>query len=203
MPVKTGKIPNWAVERYLAGESAASLGKVLRVAGATIINRLHHMGIKTRPRYESLEKRFWGKVDKSSFCWLWTANKSKAGYGKVKTGGKTVSAHRMSWLLSNGPIPKNRWVLHHCDVRACVNPNHLYLGTAKQNTKDSCDRGHMYRGEKHHNAKLTSFEALQIRSIPSWVSPKVIGKVFNISKTQAYDIRLGKSWKHLSMNPQR
>lgn len=89
-----------------------------------------------------LEKRFWAKVEKTDGCWIWIAGKRSSGYGEIKVNGVgTVSAHRVSWILAHGSIPEGACVLHRCDVRACVRPDHLYLGDRGDNARDTHRRG--------------------------------------------------------------
>jgi len=92
--------------------------------------------------------RFLEKVKKAKLkkCWLWTGAVDGGGYGKLMTGTRgglrgLIAAHRYSWMYHRGEIPKGLHVLHHCDVRRCVNPNHLYLGTQKDNVRDAIVRG--------------------------------------------------------------
>lgn len=78
---------------------------------------------------------------KLSGCWLWTASKSRTGYGLASYKGKTWLAHRASWTATNGAIPEGKLVLHKCDVRACINPDHLFLGSYKDNMDDMYRKG--------------------------------------------------------------
>ncbi len=92
-----------------------------------------------------------------SGCWLWTAHVGKTGYGSICYKKKRTGSHRMSWMIHNGDIPEGLLVLHQCDTRSCVNPDHLFLGTYKDNAQDCIKKGRDNRlcGEDNHNSKLT------------------------------------------------
>lgn len=104
---------------------------------------------------EKQEKRFWGKVVKGgpNECWLWTAGCYGIGYGCfAPTRTRKFGAHQVSWFLHNGPIPEGLCVLHNCpggDNPACVNPQHLWLGTRIDNNLDRDAKGRLATGDRH------------------------------------------------------
>lgn len=97
--------------------------------------------------------RFSIKVDKTIDCWLWTAKKSRIGYGVFRLSGKMQSAHRVSWMIYKGSIDAGKCVLHTCHNRACVKPGHLYLGTQQDNANDRAERGFTMLGPLNHQHK--------------------------------------------------
>src|SRR5512135_1141352 len=107
-----------------------------------------------------ITRHFWRHVRKTDSCWLFTSNHATGGYAYVRIGTARWRAHRFSWMLHFGPIPKGVWVLHTCDVPCCVNPQHLWLGSAVDNTADCIAKGR-YRlpfhavGEDNGRAILT------------------------------------------------
>ncbi|KKM63632.1 hypothetical protein LCGC14_1509480 [marine sediment metagenome] len=85
-------------------------------------------------------------IDPESECWLWIKSLSDSGYGQFSVDGESISAHRYSWELHNGPIPDGLCVLHKCDVKPCVNPDHLFTGTNKDNSQDALKKGRLKLG---------------------------------------------------------
>ena len=94
---------------------------------------------------KTITERFWTKVEKSDGCWIWKGSRHHNGYGYLHRGGHTdrhpARAHRFSWEIHNGPIPVGLWVLHRCDNPPCVRPDHLFLGTRKDNMVDCAAKG--------------------------------------------------------------
>lgn len=112
--------------------------------------------------------RFWSKVEKTSYCWNWTAGSRNPhlGYGEFKWQGRNYIATRFLWMLEYGVAPGSLSVLHRCDNPRCVNPDHLFLGTDKDNMTDKATkkRGNAPKGEKHGRVKLTADMVRDIRS---------------------------------------
>jgi hypothetical protein len=97
------------------------------------------------PNPEGLIARFWAKVEKTDGCWLWRAQIA-CGYGRFRSDQGNMQAHRFAWIITNGPIPDGLWVLHKCDVKICVNPEHLFLGTHEDNMADMVQKGRQKKG---------------------------------------------------------
>lgn len=91
---------------------------------------------------DMVEERFWNKVNKLSSCWEWIGSRYPNGYGQISHNNGEQYAHRMSWMMHNyNSIPKGWQICHHCDNPACVRPDHLFLGTCKDNVRDMIDKG--------------------------------------------------------------
>jgi hypothetical protein len=122
--------------------------------------------------HRPLAERFWPKVVKSDGCWLWVGAKFERGYGCIVAGGPRINgrpaerrhlyAHRVSYELSVGPIPDGLYVCHHCDNPPCVNPSHLFLGTATDNNRDREAKG---RG-RYTVARKRAADARQFDAVP-------------------------------------
>ena len=116
-----------------------------------------------RKNNRTAEERFLAFVQKQeNGCWFWTGSTDSDGYGyfSLSPTQKAVSAHRSAWILFKGVIPEGQCVLHSCDTPPCVNPNHLFLGTHKENIADKVAKGRITR-----TAKLTEAQVLEIRAL--------------------------------------
>ena len=105
---------------------------------------------------------FWRNIDKTPTCWVWAGCKTHDGYGIIRINYKNVKAHRMSWEMHYSTIPGDLFVLHKCDNRACVNPEHLYLGTNQDNMNDMKNRGRSLKGQRNPNSTLSDAQVLEI-----------------------------------------
>ena len=108
-----------------------------------------------------------------------------------------VRSHRASWEIFNGNIPKGKWVLHRCDIRECVNPNHLFLGNRQDNMDDMVKKGRQSYGEHRHNAKLSNNKAAEIREryALGGVTQATLAKDFNVSESLIYRVINGQAWR--------
>jgi hypothetical protein len=145
---------------------------------------------KTYPKIEGTpEQKFWSKVAVTanpSKCWNWLASThTESGYGQVALNGRQSRAHRAAWFYAYGKHPSQN-LLHSCDNRLCVNPDHLREGTQKENYRDAVDRGRMPQ------IKLSEADVLNIRS--DLRSSTIIGATYGISARHARKVRRRKAW---------
>lgn len=147
-----------------------------------------------------LDKKFWPKIDSSGpgGCWLWTGGRTGPGYGALSIDGAYVYAHRASYEIHHGPIKEGMCVCHHCDVPACVNPEHLFLGTHRDNMRDKAAKGRVNaaRGEDSGMAKLTKEDVLSIRADRRL--QRTIAADYGISQPLVSMVKGRKLWSHVS-----
>lgn len=146
-------------------------------------------------------ERFWRKVAKGEpdACWNWQAATYHDGYGSFRLGNRNVASHRAAWELTFGVVPDGLWVLHRCDVRACCNPAHLFLGTPSDNAKDMVSKGRHSvngrKGELHHGAKLSIADVRAIRN--GYVMGEPINSLaarFNVTPQNIRRITARQTW---------
>lgn len=152
-------------------------------------------------KHPPLYERFWSKVGIAGKdeCWLWKASCTVFGYGQLYYHGKPERAHRLAWLLTYGDIPTGMHVLHKCDVPACCNVNHLFLGTHQENMYDMITKMRYAHGDDFTNSKLTSDKVIKMRELydSGLYTTTEIGEVFHTSRQNVNDIGKRRSWKHL------
>jgi hypothetical protein len=144
---------------------------------------------------QSIDERFWSKVDKKTTeeCWNWKA--SFCGkYGQITVDKEKHLAHRFSWIIHHGN-PGNLLVCHKCDNPSCVNPNHLFLGTPLENTHDMISKNRKPLGEKHRSSKLTTEQIYDIRACN--LSQTQLAAIYGVDQSQISNIKNRKQWKHI------
>jgi hypothetical protein len=159
---------------------------------------------------QPIEERFWAFVDKSAGprgCWSFTGEVTTTGYGRITDYWQKRLAHRFSYELAHGPIPVGMFVLHTCDFRACVNPAHLWLGTAQDNVNDALQKGRMrypgpttpLRGVANPRAKLTEEDVLEIRAAygNGDVTVRALATDYDVSPSLIHAVVTRKTWRHI------
>lgn len=145
-------------------------------------------------------QRFLDKVKKTKGCWMWTGCVGKtSGYGLFGFD-KLRSAHRVAWLIFKGPIPKGKCVLHKCDTKLCVNPDHLFIGTHKDNIRDMWQKGRqrVVVGSSLPHAKLNERSVRIIRELRQQGHKYyVIAARFGVNPVTVGDVIRGSSWVHV------
>jgi hypothetical protein len=151
---------------------------------------------------EAQRRRFWRyvRLTDNEGCWLFSGAHTSPGYGGFKLGSRMVGAHRVAFTLLRGPIPAGLCVLHRCDVRACVRPSHLFLGTKGDNARDMVAKGRRpdTSGENHGNSKLTERDVIAIRRLAaSGLMQAVIALRFGVAPATVNDVVRRRGWKHV------
>ena len=129
-------------------------------------------------------------------CWLWPGI-SKNTYGQLHRKKQSpIRAHIVSWKVFKGTWPaKGMEVCHTCDIKSCVNPHHLFLGSHKDNMADAASKGLFPRGSKHYHSKLSRKEVTFIKN--SSLSGKLLANRFGVSPPTICDIRKGRTWRYV------
>lgn len=151
-----------------------------------------------------LKARFDAFVERAGIkdCWQWRGTPNSSGYGTIRMPGrrgKTMQAHRVAYILEFGPIPEGLCVCHRCDNRLCVNPNHLFTGTNKENIQDRDTKGRCKAkglpGELCGRSKLKEKQVIAILNDPRNYSQ--IAKSYGVARTTIMRIKLGETWAFL------
>ena len=178
--------------------------RVLTTCDITLCVNPNHLVLETQAYIlERTAERFWPKVDKRepNQCWEWLAGTNHDGYGKFRYNGKDGSAHRVSWILANGDIPKGLSVLHECDNPPCVNPYHLFLGTNQDNMDDKVSKNRVHRptGRVNKMSKLTEDQVREIRKryANEDITHEALAKEYNMSRSGISPVIRGENWAHI------
>jgi hypothetical protein len=142
-------------------------------------------------------ERFWSYVDikGENECWLWKGGITTNGYGQFRIGNKKVRPHRIILEMYEGELKDGEQALHHCDVKLCCNPLHLYKGTCLDNMKDKVEKGRQARGETYGNTKLTENDVVSIRELISdGYSNNEIASIFDVHFSAIWKIKRGYTW---------
>lgn len=168
--------------------------------------------VKTRPLKEKQIACFWSKVEKTeNGCWTWRASKSNQGYGYVRVNGKTYKAHRIAYEIAYGRPPDDLLVCHYCDNPSCVRPDHLWIGTNRDNTLDRHRKGRTFMprytggykfpperirgGELSPRAKLKNrqVDEMRARFADGNTTIETLANEYGVSKYTVRDIIKGKT----------
>lgn len=184
-------------------KAAALLGKKGGQAGtgSAKARASEDMRAAASQRWGTPEQRFWRKVVKQQGegCWEWIGCITKTGYGNMTFQRKTWKSHRRSWIMHYGQIPEGLDVLHKCDNKVCVRPDHLFVGTAKDNALDASKKGKMHPGEKTAQSKLKEHQVLKIREryLGGDTNLRMLGNDFGVHRKTVEDIIHRVTWKHI------
>jgi HNH endonuclease len=146
-----------------------------------------------------LQQRFEAKIRKTARCWIWTAALMD-GYGQIGNEGRILLAHRVAWELAYGSIPEGMFVCHDCDNRACVRPEHLFLGTHEDNMADMRAKGRSPKniGVSNPRARLTVGQVREIlRRGRAGENRSSLANEFGVGYHTIADILLRRSWRHV------
>lgn len=142
---------------------------------------------------ESLEDRFWSKVEKTNTCWLWRGTTIPNGYGSINVNGSSKLTHRIAYQLTYGDI-NDLFVCHKCDNKLRVRPDHLFLGTPKDNSQDM-----MSKGRHYGNHRLNEEQVKEIRIVYATGNSRLIdlADIYNVDYTTIADAIRRKTWKNV------
>ena len=155
------------------------------------------MGIYPR---KPLKERFWKFVRKGKNCWEWKGATYVKGYGEIGVTNQLIGAHRVSWQIHYGPIPKGLCVLHRCDNPPCTNPKHLFLGTKGDNNRDKVKKWRHRYGVHHHLTTLTESQIAQIKKYGQarLVPFMHLAKIFRTSEMTIHNIVKNRTWRYIN-----
>lgn len=161
-------------------------------------------------KFDRLKKSFEKHVIRQEGCWSWNGPITKGGYPVMSCRPEIgpTQGHRASWVIHGGKLEKSKHICHACDNPICTNPEHLWLGTHKENNDDKIAKGRANwvqpptkKGSENGSSKLNEDQVKEIKILISQGHACYrIGKKFNVSATTIKRIRNGSNWKHVEVN---
>lgn len=189
------------MSKHLANMRPNSAGKVVPRSRPPKSGRVNSMADLVADRAGRREQdvidRFWNYVDMrgKDQCWGWTGTANERGYGVLSVGDRNRAANRIAWLIHKGPIPDGMFVCHTCDNPPCTNPDHLFLGTAKENIQDMVSKGRGAFGESSGTSKLSLEDVKEIiRRRASGEMIKSIAASYGVYSSCICKICKGQRW---------
>lgn len=183
------------IAAYLNGEKTKDICIKFNITPGYLYLLLAENDIPTNRQKQNTQTKFNENIEKTDHCWLWIGALNQYGYGRFAINRKNKLAHRLSYEMHIGAIPEGLLVCHKCDVRNCVNPSHLFLGTYQDNATDMVNKRRQSFGERHPGAKLNMQEVLFIRE--SKASTKYLMGRFDIGESGISHIKKRRNWKYI------
>ena len=158
-------------------------------------------GCSKRYHFREHDKRFWAQVDKSlghgpkGDCWVWTGKLQSGGYASFCHGRQSEMAHRYAYKTQKSNVPEGLFVCHACDNRACVRPDHLFLGTRRDNMDDCLAKKRHAHGERSAASVLTEEVVRAIRA--SKEKTGVLSRQYGVTRHAIWEARSGRTWAHI------
>jgi hypothetical protein len=170
---------------------------LVRLIDGKPVMEFHAMARRSIP----FADRFWRKVERTKDCWIWIGARTSKGYGRLHFGSRNQSqrAHRLSYMMEYGAIPRGMIVLHKCDNPPCVRPDHLMLGTPKDNSLDRVAKDRAPKGQEASWSKLTLEQVCAIKSDTRL--QRVIAAEYGICQQSVSLIKRGINWRHVKHQP--
>lgn len=158
-------------------------------AKAKLLRSMRHWPLSERLAYNVAPPNELG-------CMLWIGKRDRNGYGRMKWRGKEQFTHRLSWEEAKGSVPIGLCVCHRCDVPACINIDHLWVGSQTENMEDKRAKGRSPKGEAHRDATLSEADVWAIREDSRL--QRIIAEQYGIAQQSVSDIKARKTWTHLA-----
>ena len=171
----------------------------MRVRNFTAAERNKRYRDKKRGGPPRTTNQFWERVSKGDGCWEWMGKRNQQGYGAVWFHGVHWRAHRLAWQLTHATAPGTLEVCHRCDNPACVRPDHLFLGTSKDNSSDREQKGRGNHYDGHGRAKLTADAVAEIRRLyrprDKELGGPALARKYGVHHKRIYDVIHGRAWQ--------